>query len=241
MVEIIIDNRERNLWKIISDRDLDCYKDKIDIKIAQLEIGDIHILINNNLYIYERKTTADLIASINDGRYREQKIRMMTQDASLNMIIEGDNITSSKNMKHQKKLTSVYYNSIYRDKINIIFTSGVDETATFILMMAIKMIDKPENFVRVENKRDIDYIDVCKIKTEKKKNIDKETCYLLQLGQIPNISRDLAKRIKDEYPSLLILLTTLNNENDKKKQIGLLTKIDGIGKILAERIIEYLI
>ena len=53
MVEIIIDNRERNLWKIISDRDLDCYKDKIDIKIAQLEIGDIHILINNNLYIYE--------------------------------------------------------------------------------------------------------------------------------------------------------------------------------------------
>ena len=103
MVEIIIDNRERNLWKIISDRDLDCYKDKIDIKIAQLEIGDIHILINNNLYIYERKTTADLIASINDGRYREQKIRMMTQDASLNMIIEGDNITSSKNMKHQKK------------------------------------------------------------------------------------------------------------------------------------------
>ena len=131
MVEIIIDNRERNLWKIISDRDLDCYKDKIDIKIAQLEIGDIHILINNNLYIYERKTTADLIASINDGRYREQKIRMMTQDASLNMIIEGDNITSSKNMKHQKKLTSVYYNSIYRDKINIIFTSGVDETATY--------------------------------------------------------------------------------------------------------------
>jgi ERCC4-type nuclease len=240
MVEIIIDNREKNLWNIITDRDLDCYKDKIDIKTAQLDIGDIHIIINNNLYIYERKTTADLLASINDGRYREQKVRLMGQDANLNMIIEGDNIISSKNIKNQKKLTSVYYNSMYRDKINMIFTNGIEETATFILMMAIKIIDKPENFMDIENKREINYLDYCKIKTEKNKNITKDNCYLLQLSQIPQISKEIARKISEVYPNLLSLLMALKDKTEEE-QIKILTKIDNIGKTKAQTIINYLL
>ena len=167
MVEIIIDNRERNLWKIMNERDLDIYKDKINIQNKQLEIGDIHIILNNNLFIYERKTINDLLSSITDGRYKEQKIRLMAQNANINMIIEGDNIISSKNSKNQKKLTSVYYNSIYRDKINIIFTLGLEETATFLLLLATKMIDKPENYSNINNK-EVDYIDYCKINFNQK-------------------------------------------------------------------------
>lgn len=235
MIEIIIDNRENTLWKIINERDLDIYKDKINIQKKQLEVGDIHIIINNVLYLYERKTTNDLLASINDGRYREQKERMKVSNAvSLNYLIEGDNIISGKN-KNQKKLTSVYYNSIYRDGINVLFMKDIEETATFLLLLASKMVEKPENYLGII-KEPNEYIDVCKIKTEKKMNIDKDNCYLLQLSQIPSISKELAKKIKDKYPTIMNLIISLK-ENDEK----LLTKIDGIGGKKAKIIYDYLI
>ena len=234
MIELFIDSREKNLLKIIIERDLDNYKDKINIHNKQLDIGDIQIILDNNLFIFERKTTNDLLASINDGRYREQKARLKSSNArSITYIIEGDNITSSKN-KNQKKLTSVYYNSIYRDGINVLFMKDVDDTATFLLLLSTKMIDKPENYLgNIEEK---EYIDVCKIKTEKKMNIDKDNCYLLQLCQIPSISKELAKKIKDIYPSLMVLLTALKDNGEL-----ILTKIDGIGKTKAKTIYDYLI
>ena len=234
MIDLFIDSREKNLLKIIIERDLDNYKDKINIHNKQLDIGDIQIILDNNLFIFERKTTNDLLASINDGRYREQKARLKSSNArSITYIIEGDNITSSKN-KNQKKLTSVYYNSIYRDGINVLFMKDVNDTATFLLLLSTKMIDKPENYLgNIEEK---EYIDVCKIKTEKKMNIDKDNCYLLQLSQIPSISKELAKKIKDIYPSLMVLMTSLKDNGEL-----ILTKIDGIGKTKAKTIYDYLI
>jgi len=235
MIELIIDNREKNLWKILNDRDLDIYKDKINIQIKQLDIADIHIIMNNQSYLFERKTTNDLLASINDGRYREQKARLKSSNAhSINYIIEGDNITSNKN-KNQKKLTSVYFNSIFRDKINVLFTKDTEDTATFLLLLITKMIDKPENYIE-ENVEEKEYIDVCKIKTEKKMNIDKDNCYLLQLSQIPSISKELAKKIKEKYSSLMILMMELKENGEK-----ILTLIDGIGKTKAKIIYDYLI
>ncbi len=239
MLEIIIDNREGTLWNIINNRDLDIYKDKINIQKKQLDIGDIHIILDNHLFIYERKTINDLLASINDGRYREQKARLIaSKPSSINYLIEGDSITSGKMKGNQKKLTSVYYNSIYRDGFNVLFMKDVNETATFLLLLATKMIDKPSNFLKEDDKETVDYIDVCKIKTEKKMNIDKDNCYLLQLSQIPSISKELAKKIKEKYPSLMVLMTTLR---DCQEPVKLLTEIDGIGKTKAKIICDYLI
>ncbi len=244
--KIIVDSREKSLFGILKDRDLDIYSDKIEILKEQLDIGDIHLSFshnnNNYLYIYERKTNSDLIASIKDGRYKEQKLRLMASGASsLNYIIEGDMITSLKNKNNQKITTGAYIHSIYRDKINVIFTSDLEDTSTFLLLMASKIIDKPDNFIGIINNNDVNshnYIDYCKIKTEKNKNIDKNTCYLLQLSQIPSISKEIAKNISNKYPSLVSLISALNESEDK---IGLLMKIDKIGKTKAATIIEYLL
>jgi len=244
--KIIVDSREKSLFGILKDRDLDIYSDKIEILKEQLDIGDIHLSFshndNNYLYIYERKTNSDLISSIKDGRYKEQKLRLMASGASsINYIIEGDMITSLKNKNNQKITTGAYIHSIYRDKINVIFTSDLEDTSTFLLLMASKIIDKPDNFIGIINNNDVNsknYIDYCKIKTEKNKNIDKNTCYLLQLSQIPSISKEIAKNISNKYPSLVSLISALNESEDK---IGLLMKIDKIGKTKAATIIEYLL
>jgi crossover junction endonuclease MUS81 len=239
-VLITVDNRETKLYKSLIERDLDVYKEKVIIEKAQLDIGDIHIKFNDITYIYERKTVNDLLSSIKDGRYKEQKHRLLASGVTtINYIIEGDNITSIKNSNNQKVLTSIYLNSIYRDKINVFFTSNTDDTCTFLLLLATKIIDKPENFICNSNNNN-DYIDVCKIKTKKSSNIDKDTCYLLQLSQIPTISKEIAKKIKEIYPTMPILIQTLESKSDLKEKIKLLASIDGIGSKKAAIIIEYL-
>jgi len=236
MIDIIIDNREGKLLNILLERDLDIYKDKINITKEQLENGDIHIKFDDILFIYERKTINDLISSVKDGRYNEQKYRLLSNFENINYIIEGDDITSSKNLHNQKMLTSIYYHSIYRDNINIFFTKNTEETATLILLLATKISEAPDKFKKTNEKKE-DYIDICKIKSKKSSNIDKDTCYLLQLSQIPGISKEIAKNIKDTYPSLNDLIKILNITDNK---IELLTKIPNVGKVKAERIIEYL-
>ncbi len=239
-LSIIIDNRETKLYSNIIERDLDVYKDKISIEKTQLDIGDIHIKFNDITYVYERKTVSDLVSSIKDGRYKEQKHRLLSSGvATINYIIEGDSITSHKNFNNQKLLTSIYLNSTYRDKINVFFTSNIDDTSTFILLLATKIIDKPENFISTPDNNQ-DYIDICKIKTKKCSNIDKDTCYLLQLSQIPTISKEIAKKIKDAYPTMPILIQTLESKSDIKEKIKLLLSIDGIGSKKATTIIDYL-
>ena len=87
-VDIIIDSRESSLIKIIESRDLDIYKDHIKVSKEQLENGDIQIKFNENVFIYERKTINDLISSVKDGRYKEQKQRLLSNFQNINYIIE---------------------------------------------------------------------------------------------------------------------------------------------------------
>ena len=100
MIKLIIDNREKNLYNNINERDLDIYKNNINIKYLNLELGDIKIIIYNNEEIirelvFERKTLNDLNSSIYDGRYKEQKHRLLSNISTNNLtyIIEGDNIS----------------------------------------------------------------------------------------------------------------------------------------------------
>ena len=253
---IYIDTRENALYDDIIDRDLDIYKDKINIVKETICIGDIHIKFNNNIYIFERKTVKDLISSIHDGRYREQKARMLStyNQRYLSYIIEDDDIISSKvYSKNKSTIQGAYINTLFRDNIRILFTKNISETVTLILSIAIKMVDNPKKFINISNEVNnttIDsslmsqsstdasgYTDFIKLKKKKIDNIDINTCYIMQLSQIPHISNVIAKNISKIYPNMIELITKLNNCEDKNKE---LCKIDGIGKEKAITIIKYL-
>ena len=239
MLNIYIDTREQQLYNNIIDRDLDKYKDNITITKKQLELGDIIIEFNDIQMIFERKTMNDLLSSITDGRYKEQKMRLLNNYTNINYLIEGTDIISSNNINKQQLLTSVYYHSIYRDNIKIFFNKNLNDTITFLLLLSTKIIDNPDNFKSSsQNSISNIYIDTCKIKSKKIDNIDKETCYLLQLSQIPGISKEIAKNIKDKYPTMTILLNTLNNSTNPNK---ILEDIPNIGQKKANKIIEFLL
>jgi len=237
-LNILIDSRESNLYNDIIDRDLDIYTDKIEFNKNNIDIGDINIKYRDIEYIFERKTINDLISSIHDGRYREQKARMIDNydNKRITYIIEGDDILSSKTYNKSKVLQSTYLNILFRDNIRLIFTKNVNETATLILSLSIKIIENPEKFNNISN-NNTTYTDHLKLKKKKIENIDEKTCYLMQLSQIPYISNTIAKNISNIYPSMTSLILALNEVDDKNKE---LCKIEGVGKEKASYIIKYL-
>jgi len=92
--QLIIDNREGAIKSKFSDS-------KYNIIYKNLDYGDIIIdvnesnnesePINNHLMVIERKTLSDLSASLKDGRYKNQKNKLLTLVPTncLYYIIEG--------------------------------------------------------------------------------------------------------------------------------------------------------
>ncbi len=262
MLEIIIDNRETRVYNDIIKRDLDKYKNDISIISKQIDLGDIIIKYNELIFVFERKTVNDLLASIKDGRYKEQKYRLKSNFKNISYIIEGDDIISS-NSNQQNILTSAYIHSIYRDNINLVFTKNIQQTVSYLLIFCSKILEHPEHFINTNNNtnnitndndntnntnnitndntnNDInnkEYYEICKIKSKKSDNITPESCYLFQLSQIPSINIKIAQNIKNKYPTMKILLDNLTNSDNP---INLLTNIDKIGKEKANNIIKFL-
>tara|TARA_Y100000389_G_scaffold121879_1_gene119281 strand:+ start:1868 stop:2608 length:741 start_codon:yes stop_codon:yes gene_type:complete len=244
MIKLIIDNREKNLYNNITERDLDIYKDNINIEYLNLELGDIKIIIYNNEdiireLVFERKTLNDLNSSIHDGRYKEQKHRLLSNISTNNLtyIIEGDNISKSIN-RNSKNISSAYIHTIYRDNIHIIFTDNLFETTNFILTLCSKIINKPEEFNN--NKKDINYTDCIKIKSKKINNITPDNCFILQLSQIPTISNIIAKNIVEIYPDIRTLIKELDYCENYDERIKLLSNIKKVGKEKAKKLLEYM-
>jgi endonuclease III-like uncharacterized protein len=153
-----------------------------------------------------------------------------------------------------------YINTLFRDNIRILFTKNIGETVTLLLSIAIKMIEHPKKFAMIsevsqgtcqgtcqDTCQDTNqasqlstqpvYTDFIKLKKKKIDNIDINTCYIMQLSQIPHISNVIAKNIAKIYPNMIELITKLNDCEDKIKE---LCKIDGVGKEKAGTVIKYL-
>lgn len=239
MIKIEIDSREKYILNDILSRDLDIYKDKINITSKNLDLSDIILIIesiNKNFY-FERKTLSDLTASITDGRYKEQKNRLLSNINANNItyIIEGDTINKSL-LRNNTAISSIYFRTLYRDNIKLIFTNNIQETVTFILSLACNIIKNPEKYI---NNQD-DYVSNIKIKSKKIENITPDNCFILQLSQIPTISHIIAKHISEKYDSMPTFINEMQQINDCNLRIKELCKIEKIGNEKAKKILEFL-
>ena len=82
MLKIQVDYREKLLISLIT----------VPIEVVNLEMGDIQIIKDDKpLIIIERKSVSDLNSSIRDGRYHEQKHRLINNvdRQRIVYIIEG--------------------------------------------------------------------------------------------------------------------------------------------------------
>jgi len=131
---LIIDSREVKLIELIKSKSPTEFK--IPYSTENLQIGDIIIkhTLDNITYslIIERKCVTDMIASIKDGRYKEQKIRLLAELANspntiITYLLEGSS-TELRLQQDKTMFNGSIISSIFRDKIPIIRTYSLAET-----------------------------------------------------------------------------------------------------------------
>jgi ERCC4-type nuclease len=147
-MELHIDNREREL----------IHSSKFpNAKLSNLELGDIVIKYNDKTFaIFERKTLADLAASIKDSRYKNQKKRLLENYdvKKIYYIIEGvldyavpEQVDVKINGISKNTLLSCIYNMSFRDHIQVFRTSGINETIALIQGVFKRVSEDPEKYV----------------------------------------------------------------------------------------------
>lgn len=285
-VKLIIDNREKDLKGIFPDAE---YKNldlgDIQIKlISQTNLNknsenEIENEIKNELEseiketeefftIIERKTMKDLIASVNDGRYREQKKRLLETGLSGNRIIyllEGSMNDIPGNMK---TLFGMIINTLFRDNISVLRLESIEDTIYFIkrLVEKLKSDEQPIFMKNLNNlnlnlnsikpnleqdnlenlNSNLEYLSTIKLK--KKENLTANNCSVLQLTQIPGMSISNSQIIIDKYKSIANLINTYYQLEENKRILMLAdteilisnNKKRKLGKVLSERIYQYL-
>jgi len=193
-MEIYVDNRERDLIKLFNENNN-------DIVLKNLEIGDIVYKKDDEIiYIVERKTFNDLGASINDGRYKEQKIRLLSNSkGNLFYILEGN--MSACTTLNQKALLGSIVNMTFRDNIKLIFSSDINQT--YKILIQIKEKFNSGKFKKIVNEsisNDNNY--VSSIKLNKKENMTKLNCNIIQLATIPGVSKNMSSIILEKYNTI---------------------------------------
>jgi len=237
LVNIYIDTKEK---KPFLDK---LQENNIIFTTKSLNVGDILFSDHNNqeLLIIERKTLDDLASSLNDGRYKEQKLRLKTCSCRVIYLIEGETWNKFYHKTFdEEKLKGCIINTMVRDKISVYRTKNMDDTIEFIKDI-YKRLPK---YMNEMNKNEEDKYE---IKLKKKDNITNNICYINQLRQIPGVSQTFAEKIAENYPTMKQLFNAYNNigEEDEKQKKQMLKNImvtdkRKLGPVLSERIYNFL-
>ena len=138
-MKIIIDCREHELYDKIKNMEKD---ETIEITKEALPLGDILFTRENkDVLLIERKSVADLIASIKDGRYKEQSFRLSNSSSislhNIVYIIEGS--TAGLPPVTKKMVYGAITSIAFLKKFSVLRTWTVGETAELLLNMARKI------------------------------------------------------------------------------------------------------
>jgi ERCC4-type nuclease len=219
-IQLLIDNREREIK--------DHFKDKENVSILNLDIGDICFKKGEEtILIIERKTINDLSASIIDGRSREQKMRLLGSGISKERImylIEGDIMKTKTTIKGgTSTLVGSLINMCFRDGIRLYKSSSINETIFYIEKLFEKLEKDGDTFWKYENNNEISVVEYsATLKTKKKENMTPEVWFHKQLTLIPQVSGTIAEVIIKYYPSVNSLVMAYSALKDKKDCIKML-------------------
>ena len=234
-IRIIVDNREKELYECCQQK-IESFT-SISVECKQLSLGDVEIYNNDELlFVWERKTFPDLLASIKDGRYAEQSHRLenIYGKEKVVYLIEGilHQYTSQKQLIMSTITSIMFYKGFH-----VFRTVSVQDSAESILMCCNK-ISKNTNdkkdvyYKKEETTREYGSL----VKKEKKDNINRENIAQIMLCQIPHISNTTAKAIL-EYTNndLHELIELIRNSPEK------LNTINTGGRKISKKVISQLI
>ena len=219
-MRLIVDNREPK------DMILELQNRVTNVSLENLELGDFIIKNNKDetILLFERKSLADLISSIKDGRYNEQSFRLSQCELDnkyIYYIIEGNilNFCNKENETTKKMLFSSMLSLSYKKGFSILHTTSPVETIEYIVRFYDKLkseseksekSEKSENTITSQSPENT-YSNV--VKTSKKSNITTENINEIMLIQIPGISIQVAKSLMVKFKTIIELTNALKENN----------------------------
>lgn len=204
-VVLKIDHRETKLKELIPA--------STSVVHEQIEFGDIQLLVGETVrFIFERKSISDLVASIKDGRYKNQKVKLMTlfQPNQVCYIIEGG-IKWGSQTQNDKMVQGAVIGMLMRDGFGIIQTKNHQETADFLLGVHQRVSVSPNEYTQ---KHEIKAVVVSDLKVA---NATPKECYLHMLCQIPDVSEKTAQGIIEKFPSFSVLFRELFGKTQQEQ------------------------
>jgi len=263
-MKILIDIREKRLYdEMLNIQKKDEKFKSICIETNSLELGDVMItsddinvtncsdILNGEIILIERKTITDLAASIVDGRYKEQSLRLghyHIPNHNICYLLEGD-IKLLNSRFHRVKPGAIYSSMIvlqYFKGFSVMRTMSIYETAEYILRITEKVSREKNKLGYYHGNHNVfnssNYTSC--IKKTKKDNITPDNIGIILLNQLPGISDAISSSIMEKFTYFDNLLETMKKDNTCLNDIKYNTKTNSQRKIsssVINTIFEYLI
>jgi len=228
-----IDCRENDLITLLQQTE--------QVTIKQLPVADIWIGLgeDNEIQpgglIIERKTIADFEASFLDGRYREQRGRILSfchENKTQPMYILEGALSSSTGRLQQKAIMKLINRLIFHYQIPVYQTQSLHETAELVQTLVEQWKDDPSSLQRVtELVKVTDGIHV-----QKKANASDPRFFAIScLTQCTGVSVKMAESLIDAFGSLKGVMVASVKEIEQVK-VG----SRKVGPVVSKRLSELL-
>lgn len=233
MTSLSIDARESKLIKRLQDRGESFIS-------ACLPIGDILLHGSDGIVVavIERKTISDLIMSIKDSRYTEQKKRlgMSYPRSAIMYVIESDSEWDSLN----EMVKGAIINTMLRDDIKVFMTKSVRETCSLVCDMMARIRKDPAKYAMSANSEYSDSLAQVASAAKKRDQMDQRTFSILSLSLVPGVSKVIAKTVVDAFGNISDII--IANDPTFTLKLADLKMASGkrLGPNVASRIVHFL-
>lgn len=170
----------------------------------------------------ERKEASDFASSTTDGRLSKQADRMIAEHEHVYLILEGSPYDLKYSNISPNSVIGMQTSLAVKRGIKIIYTSSMHETLYAVNRIFERHLDGEH-----------EQADGGYVKTHDTGEI--EDVQVAMLMQIDGISEDKAKAILNEIPWTELGYMTPIDSNDTENKIR---RVDGIGDVLAQRVID---
>jgi ERCC4-type nuclease len=233
-MNVAVDNREHDL--------IGCLKTmEFPFSVETLDVGDIVLRDSDNkdVLTIERKTFKDWEASIIDGRYKEQKHRLLGVGHRVLYLLEGSQLKHKKRMRiSENALRGSLLNTSIRDGVPIVRTASLEDTALLVTELERRFTGSGKNRTGIAAPKISARVKVGEAHASKRARMnDPKIIVMRQLMCIPGVSENVAHAI------VAACGTTKEEVREKLKDSGAFAEIKigkrKLGKKLTEKINDH--
>jgi len=220
-----VDNREHKAIEILKRSD-------VPIVISPLPVADFIINGEPSVYV-ERKTWADLSASMKDSRLDDQLSRLKATGARVLYIIEGSPDDLNGRGVPLKAMRGMLLRMTLSSGVGLIYTKSTEETCDILVQMYQGLQKNSGKYAPKDTTTSGVADHLCK-GMKRGDQIDEKTCFMMMLTQIPGIGAKYAKTLAEKYTNI----AELCRESSEKVNVDIL-EIPGWGKTRLNALKKY--